>query len=168
MEMKPSSYKEIANDWEENEKEWYHALITIEDLPTVLAIPNLKIYAWCRCKLVADDKSEDHFHWHGLVHFSKSKLLSWKKQAQRVGIKFSSSKNTFKRIIGLDHAVGVLRYISCNDGKPNGRRDGDGLLTHPHTHYARQPIDMMHCHKRGKDCCDIRNEISSNIATHVN
>ena len=38
MEMKPSSYKEIANDWEENEKEWYHALIAIEDLPTVLAI----------------------------------------------------------------------------------------------------------------------------------
>ena len=96
MEMKPSSYKEIANDWEENEKEWYHALITIEDLPTVLAIPNLKIYAWCRCKLVADDKSEDHFHWHGLVHFSKSKLLSWKKQAQPIGIKFPSSKNTFK------------------------------------------------------------------------
>ena len=37
------SYKDVAEDWERNNKEWYHALIAIEDLPIVLAIPELKI-----------------------------------------------------------------------------------------------------------------------------
>ena len=69
----PLSYKDVAEDWEKKPKEWYHALIAIEDLPIVLAIPELRIYAWCRCKLVADDKSEGHFHWHGLVHFPNRK-----------------------------------------------------------------------------------------------
>ena len=54
-DMNTLSYKDVAEDWEKNPKEWYHALITIVDLPIVLAIPDLKIYAWCRCKLVADD-----------------------------------------------------------------------------------------------------------------
>ena len=117
MEMKPLTYEEIANDWEDNSNEWYHALIAIEDLPTVLAIPNLKIYSWCRCKLVAEDKSEAHFHWHGLVHFPKCKLESWKRNARRVVSKFVSSKNTFKKMKCLDRAVGVLRYISCKNGQ---------------------------------------------------
>ena len=47
-ELTPLSYKDIAEDWERNSSEWYHALIAIEDLPTVLAIPDLRIYAWCR------------------------------------------------------------------------------------------------------------------------
>ena len=72
-EMKPLAYNDIAEDWEKNSKEWYHALISIEDLPIVLAIPGLKIYAWCRCKLVADDGSEAHFHWHALAHFENEK-----------------------------------------------------------------------------------------------
>ena len=42
--MKPLSYKDVAEDWEKNPKEWYHALIAIADLPIVLAIPHLKIY----------------------------------------------------------------------------------------------------------------------------
>ena len=109
--MKPLTYKELAADWEANSREWYHAMISIEDLPIVLAIPELKIYSWCRCKLVADDGSESHFHWHGLVHFPTRKLQSWKKQAYRTNVRFTSSKNTFKKIICLDHAVGVLRYL---------------------------------------------------------
>ena len=56
MEMKPRSYEELANDWEAN------GTTAIEDLSIVLAIPYLKIYAWCRCKVVADDGSEGHFH----------------------------------------------------------------------------------------------------------
>ena len=36
--MNPLSYKDVAEDWEKNPKEWYHALITIADLPIVLAI----------------------------------------------------------------------------------------------------------------------------------
>ena len=60
--LTPLSYKDVAEDWERNNKEWYHALIAIEDLPIVLAIPELKIYAWCRCKVVANDGSEAHLH----------------------------------------------------------------------------------------------------------
>ena len=168
MQLEPSTYKDVADDWEAKPDEWYHALIAIEDLPIVLSIPNLKLYAWCRCKLVADDGSEDHYHWHGLVHFTSGKLRSWRRQALRVGIRFASRKNTFKKIKCLDHAVGVLRYLACKDGQKVGRRDGDGLVTHPHTHYARQPITDHHRHERGKVCADVRNEISENVASHLN
>ena len=163
----PLSYKDVAEDWEKNPKEWYHALIAIEDLPIVLAIPELRIYAWCRCKLVADDKSEGHFHWHGLVHFPNRKLASWKMQCRRAGVTFSSPKNTFKKVICLDHAVGVLRYLACKDGQRVGRRDGDGLVTHPHTHYARQPINPFHRHDRGKECADVRDDISTKISNFI-
>ena len=166
-DMNPLSYKDVAEDWEKNPKEWYHALITIVDLPIVLAIPDLKIYAWCRCKLVADDGSEAHFHWHGLVHFPKRKLASWKKQSRRAGVKFSSPKNTFKKVICLDHAVGVMRYMACKDGQRVGRRDGDGLVTHPHTHYARQPIDPLHRHPRGKECPQVRDDISTKVSLFI-
>ena len=166
-EMSPLSYKDVAEDWENNPKEWYHALIAIVDLPIVLAVPDLKIYSWCRCKLVADDGSEAHFHWHGLVHFPKRKLQSWKIQCRRAGIKFASSKNTFKKIICLDHAVGVLRYMACKDGQHVGRRDRDGLRTHPHTHYSRQPINPFHRHPRGKECPNVRDEISSEISKFI-
>ena len=167
MELKPLTYRDVANDWEMNGNEWYHAMIAIEDLPIVLAIPNLKIYAWCRCKVVADDSSEGHFHWHGLVHFTEGKRESWRKKARRAGIKFSSPKNTFKKIICLDHAVGVLRYLTCGDGQRVGRRDGDGLVSHPHTHYARQAIDHRHLHARGKRCVEVRNDISDGIASFI-
>ena len=62
LEMKPPTYEAVATDWEKNLKERYHALIAIADLPIALAIPNLKVYAWCRYQLVADDGSEAHFH----------------------------------------------------------------------------------------------------------
>ena len=167
MDMKPLTYETIARDWTDNEKEWYHALIAIKDLPIVLAIPDVNIYAWCRCKLVADDGSESHFHWHGLLHFTKGKLASWKRQARRVGTKFSSPKNTFKKIKCLDHAIGVLRYMACKDGQRVGRRDGDGLVTHPHTHYSRQPIEEVHRHQRGKQCVEIRDQISEKVASFM-
>ena len=47
MDLVPLTYKEIAEDWIENEKEWYHAMIADEDLSTVMAIPTLRIYSWC-------------------------------------------------------------------------------------------------------------------------
>ena len=168
LQMKTLTYKDVADDWEVNPEEWYHALISIDDLSIVFAIPNIRIYSWCRCKLVADDGSESHFHWHGLLHFTKGKLRSWKRHAQRVGVKFSSPKNTFKKILCLDHAVGVLRYMACKDGQRVGRRDGDGLVTHPHTHYSRQPIDETHRHVRGKTCGKVHDEISEGIASFIN
>ena len=165
--LETRSYEDVARDWEENSSEWFHALIAIEDLPIVLAIPDLRIYAWCRCKVVADDGSEAHFHWHALVHFTKATRESWRRRATRLGVRFASRKNTFKKIKCLDHAVGVLRYLACADGQKAGRRDGDGLRTHPHTHYSRQPIEEHHRHPRGKRCAPVREEISSSIASFL-
>ena len=65
--MKALDYKEIARDWESRNDEWYHALISIDDLPIVLSIPNLKVYAWCRCKLIGTDGTEAHHHQNLLV-----------------------------------------------------------------------------------------------------
>ena len=67
----------------------------------------------------------------------------------------------------MDHAVGVLRYLACKDGQKVGRRDRDGLVTHPHTHYSRQPIEEKHRHQRGKQCPEVRNEISEGIAMYM-
>ena len=57
--------------------------------------------------------------------------------------------------------------MACKDGQRVGRRDGDGLVTHPHTHYARQPIDPLHRHARGKECPNVRDEISSRISNFI-
>ena len=112
--------------------------------------------------------TEVHLHWHGLVHFPTRKLVSWKKQARRVDITFKSTKNTFKKIKCLDHAVGVLRYIACKDGQRAGRRDEDGLRAHLHTYYSRQPIEETHRHDaRGKRCGEVREEISQGIAMYT-
>ena len=102
------------------------------------------------------------------MHFKQEKLESWRRKARRLNIKFQSTKNTFKKIKCLDHAVGVLRYIACKDGQKVGRRDYDGLVTHPHVHFARQPIESSHCHDtRGKICATVRDEISCKIAEHI-
>ena len=114
-DINPLSYKDVAEDWQRNSSEWYHALVAIEDLLIVLAIPGLKIYAWCRCKLVADDGSEAHFHWHGLVHFQDRKRESWRRQSRRVGVKFSSAKNTFKKIICLFNKEIDIIFIKVLD-----------------------------------------------------
>ena len=98
MEMKTLDYEEIARGWESRNDEWYHALISIENLPIVLSIPNLKVYAWCRYKLIGNDRVEAHHHWHGLVHFSSGNLASWKTKA-----------------------VGVLRYV-VSQGQVSRRR----------------------------------------------
>ena len=103
------------------------------------------------------------------MHFKADKLDSWRRRAKRVGIQFQSTKNTFKRIKCLDHAVGVLRYFSCKDGQKTGKRDRDGLRTHPHVHYSRQPIEGAHRHDaRGKICSTVRDEISIGISEHLN
>ena len=63
----------------------------------------------------------------------------------------SSTKNTFRKVHCLDHVVGVLRYLACNDGQIKTKRNGDGIISYPHTHYARQPISDYHRHARGID-----------------
>ena len=57
--------------------------------------------------------------------------------------------------------------MACKDGQRVGRRDGDGLVTHPHTHYSRQPIEGDHRHGRSKRCAEVRNEISTKIADFI-
>ena len=99
----------------------------------MLSTPNLKIYAWCRCKLIADNGSEAHYHWHGLIHFSCGKLKSWKQQTWRVNVRFTSKKNTFKKVKCLDHAVGILRYVACADRQNEMLMD----LLRDHIHITR-------------------------------
>ena len=165
--LEQKTYKCIADDWKVKQEEWYHALISIEDLPATLEIPDLKVYSWCRCKVVASDKSEDHLHLLGLVHFPKIKRKSWRRQANWKGVKLSSRKNTFKNSHCLDRAVGVLRYLAWDQWKPKTRRDEDGLVTLPHTHYARQPISDYHRHSRGKTCEKVRSGISRLLSKDI-
>ncbi|CAH1109023.1 unnamed protein product [Psylliodes chrysocephalus] len=60
----------------------------------------------------------------------------------------------------LDHAVGVLRYITCADGQKPLRRDGDGLRGTPHSYYDRRVLKQDWLHSRGKQCCLVCTEIS--------
>ena len=46
----------------------------------------------------------------------------------------SSTKNTFRKIHCLDDVLGVLRYLACSDGQIKTRRNGDGIISYPHTH----------------------------------
>ena len=54
----------------------------------------------------------------------------------------------FKKILCPDHAVGVLRYISCRDGQRATRRNADGLMWAPHTHYRRTVFEQRLLHQR--------------------
>ena len=80
MQLEPKAYKCVAEDWDVKQEEWYHSLISTEDLPKILAILDLKIYAGSRCKVRASDKSEDDLHWYGPEHFPKMKLDSWRRR----------------------------------------------------------------------------------------
>ena len=53
LKLESKTYKCVADDWEAKQEEWYHYLISIDDLPTIIALQDMDIYAWCRCKLVA-------------------------------------------------------------------------------------------------------------------
>ena len=33
LKLEPKTYKCVADDWEAKQEEWYHALISIDDLP---------------------------------------------------------------------------------------------------------------------------------------
>ena len=73
----------------------------------------------------------------------------------------------FKKIKCLDHDVGVLRYVACEGNQRISRRDGDGLVTHLHAHYTRQPIDENHRHECSHKCPKIRDEISEEVAAFL-
>ena len=54
----------------------------------------------------------------------------------------------------------MLRYICCRDGQRKTKRDGDGLMGAPHTHYRQSVFNQSLLHKRNKKqiigCKDIR------------
>ena len=101
------------------------------------------------------------------MHFTKIKRESWRRQANRKRVQLSSRKNKFKKIHCLDHTVEVLRYLSCDQGQTKTRRDEDGLVSLPHTHYARQPISDYHRYSRGKACKEVRSGISMLHSKHI-
>ena len=152
-EWKPSSYKEIADSLMKNGvKQMYHAIVNEDDIQLLFSIPNLEIFWCCRCHLVAKDGSTAHEHLHALVQYQKGTHKALKKRMQRSKQRFHS-KTTFKPIICPEHAVGVLRYICCEDGQRQKRRAGDGLACQPHTHYSRSVYDsdMLHSCKQTQD-----------------
>ena len=80
-------------------------------------------------------------------------------------------KTTFKKILCPDHALGVLRYICCIDGQRVTRRDGDGLMGAPHTHYRRSVFNQSLLHRRNEKqivgCKDIRLRILRGVSTKL-
>ena len=88
------------------------------------------------------------------------------KQSQK-GVQLSSRKNTFKKIHCLDHVVGVLRYLACDQGQTKTKRDEDGLVSLPHTHYARQPISDYQKYSYGKACEEVCSGISRLLSKHI-
>ena len=169
IEFNPASYKEIANSLMQNGViEMYHALVNERDILTLFTIPNLKIFWCCRCHLVADDKSTAHEHLHALVQYDKGHThQAYKKRLQR-SKKRLHPKTTFKKILCPDHAVGVLRYISCRDGqKTSKKRDADGLVGKSHTHYSRCVFERSLLHERSAKknggCRDVRCLITESI-----
>ena len=166
-EWNPLSYKEIADSLMKNGvKQMYHAIVNEDDIQFLFSIPNLEIFWCCRCHLVAKDGSTAHEHLHALVQYQKGTHLALKKRMQRAKQRFHS-KTTFKPIICPDHAVGVLRYICCEDGQRQKRRDGDGLSCKPHTHYCRSVYDSCLLHSRNQKlktaCSHWRMEITYKI-----
>lgn len=155
------SPREVAEDYEECCSEWYHLLMNEQDFFLLTAVSQIKWYTICRCHLVADDGSTAHEHMHALVHFKDGlTLLAYRKRLQRIKERLNI-KTTFRKIFCLDHAVGVLRYICCEDGQKPTRRDNDGLLGSSHSHYERKVFSPEWLHKRSKICVNVRDEIST-------
>ena len=168
LNFSPSNYEKIAAHLMKNGvKEMYHALINEADICKVLTIPNLEVFWCCRCHLVADDGSTGHEHWHGLVQFEKGHTLAaYKLRLKRAKVRLHP-KNTFKKVLCPDHAVGVLRYICCKDGQRQTKRGPDGLMGSPHTHYERSVYHPGLLHKRGKHCVSTREGIYASITKHL-
>ena len=161
VEFKPASYEEISESLKKNGvREMYHAMVNEKDIVTLFKIPNLKIFWICRCHHVAEDKSSSHEHLHALVQYQNKKThQAFKLRLKRAG-KRMHAKTTFKKIICPDHMIGTLRYISCGDGQKLTRRNSDGLMGAPHTHYRRSVFDNCLLHKRSSKqiigCKDVR------------
>ena len=171
VDFAPASYKEIAAALMKNGvKEMYHAMVNESDILKLFSIPNLEVFWICRCHHEADDRSTSHEHLHALVQYKKGTHRAAKDRMKRNGQRFHP-KTTFKRILCPDHAVGVLRYITCQDGQRTTRRNGDGLQGAPHTHYRRSVHGSWLLHKRSEKkklgCADVRLGILRNLQQNL-
>ena len=169
--FKPANFVKIADALENHGiKQMYHALVNEDDILKLFSIPNLEIFWICRCHLVALDGSSSHPHLHALVQYKKGTHRAAKDRMKRNGQRFHP-KTTFKRILCPDHAVGVLRYITCQDGQRTTRRNGDGLQGAPHTHYRRSVHGSWLLHKRSEKkklgCADVRLGILRNLRKNL-
>ena len=166
-----ANFEKIADALENHGiKQMYHVLVNEDDILKLFTIPNLEIFWICRCHLVALDGSSSHAHLHALVQYKKGTHRAAKDRMKRNGQKFHP-KTTFKRILCPDHAVGVLRYITCQDGQRTTRRNGDGLQGAPHTHYRRSVHGSWLLHKRSEKqllgCADVRLGILRNLRKNL-
>ena len=139
-----------------------HALVNEDDILKLFTIPNLEIFWICRCHHVALDGSSSHEHLHALVQYKKGTHQAAKDRMKRNGQRFHP-KTTFKRILCPDHAVGVLRYITCQDGQRKTKPQ--------HTHYRRSVHGSWLLHKRSEKkklgCADVRLEILRNLQQNL-
>ena len=168
----PASFEKISKSLMNNGvKQMYHALVHEDDINLLFNIPNLEIFWGCRCHIVGEDGSTAHEHFHALVQYRKGTHVAFKKKLQRAKKQQFHSNTTFKKILCPDHAVGVLRYITCRDGQRATRRDGDGLMGSPHTHYRRSVFGRHLLHRRNVKqilgCKDIRVAIMTQIRKHL-
>ena len=159
----PANFEKIADALENHGiKQMYHALVNEDDILKLFTIPNLEIFWICRCHLVAKDGSSSHAHLHALVQYKKGTHRALKKRMQRAKQRFHP-KTTFKRILCPDHAVGVLRYITCQDGQRKTKPQ--------HTHYRRSVHGSWLLHKRSEKkklgCADVRLEILRNLQQNL-
>mgnify|MGYP001158961085 FL=1 len=171
-DFSPASFEEIAESLMKNGiREMYHALVNEDDILTLFSIPDLKIFWICRCHHVADDGSTAHEHLHALVQYQNKKThRAFRDRLRRSG-QLLHRKTTFKKILCPDHVVGVLRYITCKDGQRATRRDADGLMGAPHTHYRRSVLSNSLLHRRNDKqilgCKDIRLTILRGVSTKL-
>ena len=161
--FKPANFVKIADALENHGiKQMYHALVNEDDILKLFSIPNLEIFWICRCHLVAKDGSSSHAHLHALVQYKKGTHRALKKRMQRAKQRFHP-KTTFKRILCPDHAVGVLRYITCQDGQRKTKPQ--------HTHYRRSVHGSWLLHKRSEKkklgCADVRLGILRNLQQNL-
>ena len=170
--FKPASYLDIAESLMENGiRQMYHALVNEDDIDTLFTIPNLKIFWVCRCHHVANDESTAHEHLHALVQYQNKKThRAFKDRLKRSG-QLLHPKTTFKKILCPDHAVGVLRYLTCRDGQRATRRNADGLMGAPHTHYKRSVFGRNLLHRRNNKqilgCKDVRLTILCGVSSKL-
>ena len=75
------------------------------------------------------------------------------------------------KILCPDHAIRVLRYITCKNGHRATRRNADGLMGAPHTHYRQSVFSHCLLHRRNEKqilgCKDIRLTILRVVSTKL-